>query len=1086
MNNDSMQIVSRTSQKRKRMASTRQEHHDQKLHTAKHQDAMFEFSKIQHHRSSSSSGGGVSRTHNGSTNTMTTCPLSSSNFTVDSTVTVTNIISSGGDNAGISGMGSFELRRDNGSIVMPCYNGLGLTRIDSGNSGSVKSDNSGSAHSNRGGNGLAKSSNRNHHLLSRNNGIDGSTPNASTSTSSNYGGSGGLVRSNHLLRRGGNDDKDRSAVGSSGSNGGGDFLARSNHLLRKGGNNENISDESARSVGLGDRYNQRSRNDNNNSNSSGLPSLSEATEYFTESSSDRNSDGQQPSTTMASSLDKSFVSAGASWPAESPDPLSATARSCATTADASEALASTTTNSSPSTSPLRTRLNAISLGVGGPLSSSSSQHLAQQAQQQMPRMYLPVRSKNRKTAAAATAGNALIARPKKKKNNATAITTTSVNNLSVSSFPSLRMSRPRVPSFEAPIAPLSATIVFVDLEGYSKSSDVHQRRLTCDFMGSVRNLLTFAYGEIPVRGNIDNYVILPTGDGAAVIVIRPPRRTMGNDDEGIDEGSHGCVHGKTADLPRQQQQQQQLPFGITCPHCSTRSLRTTEETALWIGSSLLLWASHRRIGLRVGLNSGELSIVEDPYGDPNVCGDAINMAARIMDTALPGQILVSSSTVVPNLNVLAAEDLATADLIDVREKEDDGSGANGGNNGNAAPNDGCNDCILETRNKSMECTHCPQIQYKISAEASEVVVKHGITSNVQSVCCSLHPLPRPEDLPPEFRPGAGGPPRRMIRTCHSLQHSLTRPNPKQQSFASLSSFAANAGSQNSLEKNKGGGPSSGKCGYSAPARNASWKLDNSGNLGDMGLGSHRLSMLSQLSTEDSVNSNTSRGSKTLNASITGQQHNLQQQHHQVLAILPQHVGNHHKPSTKWYMKIKPTEMQSRSNNQIKPKVLPQELIRRHKRIAFLGIIHDNLARGFIKILQKDPSHRWDEVYIFFPSDACLRDHLAANYPDKSVETLIRNKQECRSTLLDLLSPVVEDLRFLQYDQLMHCGSYWDWKDPGGFIHISPLTWGANPKTCPAMNYYWNSKVPSPEYRIYKEGMEFLLGTAAPFKEGQGG
>lgn len=1032
---------------------------------------------------------------------MTTCPLSSSNFTVDSTVTVNN--SSGGNNGGSSGMGNFELRRDYGSIVMPCYNGLSLTRIssiDSGNSGSINSGSSGNAHSNGGGNSLSKSSNHNHHLLSRNNGIDSTTPAASMT--SNYGGSGGLVRStNHLLRKGSNNDKDGSAEASSGNIGGGGLLVRSNHLLRKGGNNENTSTELARSrsASFGDRYNQSSSN-KNNSNISGLPSPIEATEYLTESSSDHNSDGQHPSTATTSSLDESSVCSRASWPVESPDPLSATARSWATTTDAPEALASTSTSSSPSASPLRTSLNAISLGVGGPLSSSTSspsQHplqvipqdtVAQQAQQQIPRMYLPVRSKNRKTKstlsiAAATAGNALIAQPPKKKNNATTTTTTSVNSISMCSFPSLRVSRQRVPSFEAPIAPLSATIVFVDLEGYSKSSDVHQRRLTCDFMGSVRNLLTFAYGEIPVRGNIENYVILPTGDGAAVIVIRPPRRTMGKDDDGIDEGSHGCIHGKTADLPRQQHQQL-LPFGIACPHCYTRSLRTTEETALWIGSSLLLWASHSRIGLRVGLNSGELSIVEDPYGDPNVCGDAINMAARIMDTALPGQILVSSSTVVPNLNVLAAEDLATADLIDVREKEDDGSGVNGGNNGNAAPDDGCNDCILETRKKSMECRHCPQIQYKISAEASEVVVKHGIISNVQSVCCSLHPLPRLEDLPPEFRSGAGGPTvRRMIRTSHSLHHSRTRPNPKKQSFASLSSFATDAGSQNSLEKNKGG-PSSGKCGYSAPARNASWKLDNSGNLGDMGLGSHRMSMLSHLSTDDSVNDNTSGGSNTLNASSTCQHHNMQQQQHQVPAILPQHVGNHHTPSTKWYMKIKPTEMQSRSNNQIKPKVLPQELIRRHKRIAFLGIMHDNLARGFNKILQKDSSHRWEEVYIFFPSDECLRDHLAANYPDKSAETLIRNKRECRSTLLDLLSPFVEDLRFLQYNQLMHCGSYWDWKDPGGFIHISPLTWGANPKTCPAMNYYWNSKVPSPEYRIYKEGMEFLLGTAAPFKEGQ--
>ena len=103
-----------------------------------------------------------------------------------------------------------------------------------------------------------------------------------------------------------------------------------------------------------------------------------------------------------------------------------------------------------------------------------------------------------------------------------------------------------------------------------------------------------------------------------------------------------------------------------------------------------------------------------------------------------------------------------------------------------------------------------------------------------------------------------------------------------------------------------------------------------------------------------------------------------------------------------------------------------------------------------------------------------------------MENLIHNKQECCKMLMKIPPPVVHSLRFLQYDQLMHCGSYWDWKDPGGFIHISPLTWGANPKTCPAMNYYWNSRVPSPEYRVYREGLEYLLGTAIPFEEEESG
>lgn len=143
-------------------------------------------------------------------------------------------------------------------------------------------------------------------------------------------------------------------------------------------------------------------------------------------------------------------------------------------------------------------------------------------------------------------------------------------------------------------------------------------------------------------------------------------------------------------------------------------------------------------------------------------------------------------------------------------------------------------------------------------------------------------------------------------------------------------------------------------------------------------------------------------------------------------------------------------------------------------------MHDSLSRGFIKILEENPSHRWEQIYILFPSDDCLRNNLAENYQDQSVEQLIYTKLECRKALIKLLMPVVGDLKILQYDQLMHCGSYWDWKDPGGFIHISPLTWGANPKTCPAMNYYWNSPIPSIEYRVYNQGLEYLLKTAKPF------
>lgn len=191
---------------------------------------------------------------------------------------------------------------------------------------------------------------------------------------------------------------------------------------------------------------------------------------------------------------------------------------------------------------------------------------------------------------------------------------------------------------------LDATILFFDLEGYSKTTNLIQRHITRAFMNTLRTLLTFCYGALPSRTIVSDYVILPTGDGAALVVIRPPaRRILDDTDEEVgghfyDEAADEAVDDAGIRLSQSSLSSslKRKLFGLHCSSCSRKSLQTTEETALWIGSSLLLWAESLQIGLRVGLNTGELSIVEDPYGDPNVCGDAINMAARIMDTALPG------------------------------------------------------------------------------------------------------------------------------------------------------------------------------------------------------------------------------------------------------------------------------------------------------------------------------------------------------------------------------------------------------------------------------------------------------------------
>lgn len=520
---------------------------------------------------------------------------------------------------------------------------------------------------------------------------------------------------------------------------------------------------------------------------------------------------------------------------------------------------------------------------------------------------------------------------------------------------------------------ITSSIVFVDLEGYSKTSDEHQRDITRDFMTTLRNLLTFAYSELPSRSKVDDYVILPTGDGAAVCVMQPPKRTS-----------------------------------ASCSRCQALSLGTIEETALWIGASLLFWASKRNVGLRVGLHSGEVSVVEDPYGDANVCGDAINMAARIMDTAAAGQILASSNCVVKKLNealekrlIWESSNSTVERLHETIEKRS----------------------CTSVRDLWNDCLHCPHLDYDISQEPSEVVVKHGVTTHVQSITCILYPLPEQEDSTAELR--------RLRRELLDLSVAVKEKvqiSPEGEQSYSHKSFPSEPSSQ--------------------PQQSSGLSKLTNGTF-----------TLSSLSSSISVPTKKFGGSKNK------------------FTQLPQTVGSHDTPKTKWYMKIKPTEMISDADH-IRPKILPQELIRRHQRIAFVGITHDNLFKTFHNVLLANPNHIWEQVYILYPSDRCLLT-LSKNY-HQSGNKLILEKKASKEALSGVLSSVVHNLRFLEYDQSMHCGSYWDWTDQGGYIHISPLTWGTNPKTCPAMNYYWNSKDPSPEYRVYRDGLEYLLNIATPF------
>ena len=62
--------------------------------------------------------------------------------------------------------------------------------------------------------------------------------------------------------------------------------------------------------------------------------------------------------------------------------------------------------------------------------------------------------------------------------------------------------------------------------------------------------------------------------------------------------------------------------------------------------------SHKeKLLLRLGIHSGEVEIVTDINGRSNVCGDAINMAQRVMNAANDGQVLLSGDFINQHIGV---------------------------------------------------------------------------------------------------------------------------------------------------------------------------------------------------------------------------------------------------------------------------------------------------------------------------------------------------------------------------------------------------------------------------------------------------
>ena len=144
------------------------------------------------------------------------------------------------------------------------------------------------------------------------------------------------------------------------------------------------------------------------------------------------------------------------------------------------------------------------------------------------------------------------------------------------------------------------SVVFIDLVGYSKKPVTEQIRLKT----SLTNNLSEAIKDIPVNDRI----ILDTGDGVAISFLGDPEDAL----------------------------------------FVTLSLR---EAMVRENMTATMVEASGEDAVRMGINLGPVKLVKDINGHPNIIGDGINVAQRIMSFARPGQIVVSRSyyDVVSNL-----------------------------------------------------------------------------------------------------------------------------------------------------------------------------------------------------------------------------------------------------------------------------------------------------------------------------------------------------------------------------------------------------------------------------------------------------
>ncbi len=140
---------------------------------------------------------------------------------------------------------------------------------------------------------------------------------------------------------------------------------------------------------------------------------------------------------------------------------------------------------------------------------------------------------------------------------------------------------------------MSATILFADIVGFSKKNTANQKTLIQSFTKEIRT-------DIKKLLKNQGILALPTGDGMALVFLHRSRQEW-------DRSNILCLIYQMQEWAKRM---------------------TRNNTS---------------VTLRIGVHIGPVEMISDINGKRNCCGDTINIAQRVMDSAAPRQVLFSDA-----------------------------------------------------------------------------------------------------------------------------------------------------------------------------------------------------------------------------------------------------------------------------------------------------------------------------------------------------------------------------------------------------------------------------------------------------------